>query len=129
MRTGATICSIAVLLLSVALDAESDAPVCHAHSGGPYCSYTGFVKHAYVNEANTVLIYFDTDLDLAAPTAVGMTGITSASACSHSLSTEFGKMLYASALSAQARAVKITMQMRQQNSSYLKCDRIWVHQQ
>lgn len=108
--------------------AFADAPTCHTYSSGPYCSYHGIVKNAYVNDSSWILLYFDTPLDLNAVASVGLTGVTSPGACIYKFTdnVEFARAFYASILSAQARGSRVSVQMRGSSESYIKCDRIWV---
>ena len=107
------------------------APTCHVDASGvPYCSYSGRVARAYINENNYVLLYFDTAMDLSEPASVGIDNITSATAAAYLLTDnpEFGKALYASLLAAQARGATITVNMNNRVSGYLRIDRIWVYE-
>lgn len=108
--------------------ALADAPTCHTHSSGPYCSYHGIVHKAYVNENNWILLYFDTALNPSAVAAVRLTNVTNYNACIYKLTdnADFAKAFYASILAAQARDARITVHMREGSSGYLQCDRIWV---
>ena len=120
------ISAICSLLCSPAMAA---APACHTHTSGPYCSYTGTVKKAYVNTSTSILLYFDTPMDLALPAGVGITGITKSTAAIIRISEypDFAKAAYATMLAAQARGATISVQMRNSYGGYLKIDRIWIN--
>lgn len=124
-------CMIFLMLgLAPGGEAHAGAPGCHTHSSGPYCSYSGTVARAYINDSNTILLYFDTNLDLSAPSSVGISGITSAVAAAYRLTDnpEFGKMLYSTLLTAQSRGATISVQMRDRVGGYLRIDRIWIYE-
>lgn len=104
----------------------SGAPQCYSSYGG-YCEYDGFVERIYVNSGNLILIYFDT------PMASGETkkaGIASAELVAAMVDLgkrpDFAKLLYSTALSAQATGRKISLQMHSASQGYLEADRIWL---
>ena len=117
---------VSVLILFPLL-ASAAAPTCHSHSSGNYCQYTGLVKRIYVNSGNLILIYFDAPVDVATANGYGM-GISNGSAAAFSVSDnpEFAKLFYSTALSAQASGRAVSIQMRSNQSGYLKFDRIWL---
>ncbi len=121
---------LSVVCITAAPFAEAGTHTCAVSSAGPYCQFTGKVARAYVNESNTILLYFDTPLDLNQPADVGIEGVTIAGAAAYPQTDnpEFGKMLYASMLAAQARGATIVVQMRGRYGGYLRMDRIWVYQ-
>lgn len=100
--------------LAFAPGAEAAAPTCQTHSSGPFCKYSGTVSKAYVNSSNSILLNFDSPMDLAAPASVGIGGITKATAALISLTDtpDFAKAAYATMLSAQARGMPVSVQMR-----------------
>lgn len=130
MTSRAIVLSVFLSVSLLPLEARANAPSCSEHSSGPYCSYSGKVARAYVNTSNTILLYFDTPLDLSQPSNVGISGITSTVAAAFPLSDnpEFGKMLYSTMLTAQARGARIVVQMRGRHGGYLKIDRIWIYE-
>jgi hypothetical protein len=105
----------------------ADAPICHPHNGAPYCAYYGKVSQIYVNTYNTILLYFDTSLDLSSAQNY-WGGVIHGNATSVKIddNPEFAKLFYSTALSAQATGRKVSLQMRGQNSGYLAADRIWL---
>ena len=126
----ATIVATTVLSLGVSGSAHAGATTCGTVGSGPYCQYIGAVSTVYVNDANQILLYFDTPLDLSLPSGVGITGVTQNFAAAYLISdnTEFAKMLYATMLSAQSQNVTIGIQMRGSTGGYLKIDRVWINQ-
>lgn len=112
----------------VAAPASAGAPQCYPWQNTGYCQYNGKVREAYVNAYDQVILYFDADVNPANAAAVGLTGVTVTSAAMFSMSTnkDFGKMLFAALLSAQARGAEISVQMLTVNGGYLVIDRIWV---
>lgn len=121
---------LAAAMLLAPQQAHAGAPTCHTHSSGPYCRYTGTVRQVYVNSGNTILMYFDTSMDLAEPANVGISGVTSAAAgiVRADTNVEFARFFYSSILAAQARGATVHVQMRGVVSGYLVIDRIWVHE-
>jgi hypothetical protein len=117
---------VAILGATAPLPSQAGAPVCHSSSGG-YCQYTGKVKQIYVNAGNTILMYFDTPINLEQAASAGFTNVTqrTAGAIYISKSPEFAKMFYATALAAQASGRNVTVQLRG-NGGYLEIDRIWL---
>jgi hypothetical protein len=109
--------------------AHAAAPTCHTYSGSGYCQYTGVVQQAYVNSAGLIIIFFDTPFDLSAPASVGIPGVSVSNACAFVIaeSPDYAKMLYASALTAQARGTTVSMQLWGTTQGYLRCDRILVN--
>lgn len=118
------------MCLAASPNAVAGAPTCQFSGASPYCQYSGKVTRVYINEWNTILLYFDTAMDLNQPTSVGYEGVTSANAAAYPLSDnpDFGKLLYASLLAAQARGATISVQMRNRHGGYLRIDRIWVYE-
>lgn len=126
-----SICAVVLVFgLAMPAPATAGAPTCHTHQSGPYCKYSGKVKTAYINESNVILLYFDTQLDLALPANVGISGITSTAAAAYPLAgnPDFGRMLYSTLLAAQSRGATIVVQMRNRFGGYLRIDRIWIHE-
>lgn len=101
-------------------------PTCHTGSGG-YCSYQGPVSNIYVNAANVILIYFDTPIPLELPNVAGYQ-ITQGAAAAYLTTNnpEFAKMLYSTALAAQASGRDINIQMRGVVQGFLQIDRVWL---
>lgn len=130
MKITVIILFLFVACLAASPNAVAGAPTCQFSGSSPYCQYTGKVTRVYINQWNTILLYFDTPMDLTQPANVGFEGITSANAAAYPLSDnpDFGKLLYASILSAQARGAKIIVQMRNRHGGYLRIDRIWVYE-
>lgn len=119
------------LVSFVPATARADAPYCYnTSSGTPLCQYTGKVRQAYINSGGMILLYFDTALDLSAPSSVGLDGVTNASAAAvfKNDTPDFAKSFYASVLSAQARDATISIQMKSSKYGYLVADRIWIVQ-
>jgi hypothetical protein len=111
-------------------NAQASAPTCHSYSGSGYCEYNGVVQQAYVNSSGFIIVYFDTAFDLSAASSAGIPGVTVSNACGFQVSdnAEYAKMLYATALSAQARGATVSIQLWGTTQGYLKCDRIWINQ-
>ena len=66
-------------------------------------------------------------MDLTIPEAVGLNmGHNQAAAVDLNANPEFAKLLYSSALAAQAAGRSILIQMRGNVGGYLKIDRIWL---
>lgn len=116
---------LALMLLSYEVLAAK--PGCSPHNGSYYFHYNGPVKSVYVNESSLVLIYFDQPMLVEEASACGLT-ITSGAAGSYVIddNPEYAKMLYSTALTAQASGRNISIQMREVRSGYLKIDRIWL---
>lgn len=110
--------------LLVSFSAFSSAPVC---SPDGYCSYTGKVERIYINDGNLMLIYFDAPTSVTEASKAGL-NISNVSAAAYSVSTnsEFAKLFYSTALSAQATDRNVSIQMHEVQSGYLKFDRIWL---
>lgn len=108
--------------------ASAAAPVCYPYGSSGYCQYQGKVAQAYINAYSEILLYFDTAANPADVTAVGLTGVSNYGAARyHTVANpDFGKALYASLLSAQARGAIVTVQMHSVGGGYLQIDRIWV---
>lgn len=119
---------ISLLLVLFSFSAMADTPVCTELAAGNYCTYKGKVDRVYINESGLILIYFDTAISAESAAAVGFT-IGSGAAAGYVLQTnsEFGKLLYSTALAAKASGAEIGMQMRGTTNSYLKIDRIWIY--
>lgn len=118
---------LTTIFLFLSVCASAAIPTCHENSGGNYCSYKGMVDRIYMNDAGLILIYFDTQLPIETAGAVGLS-VTYGNAGSYLLSSnpEFAKILYSTALSAKAAGLPITLQMRGNQSGYLKIDRFWL---
>ena len=117
-----------ILLLTLASgNAYSASPVCHTHPSGNYCSYTGLVNKIYINKDGVILLYFDTPIDVGAANSFDM-NITNGGATAYRLNDnpEFAKLLYSTALAAQATNRPVSLQMRGNYGAYLKFDRIWL---
>lgn len=127
LRLSALVAILPWLTPSLAIAGE---PTCHTHSNGPYCQYTGKVSQAYIKSSGWIVLYFDSPLPSGAPAAVGISGITNTWGALYLMSEgeDFGKMLYSSLLSAQARDADVKIQMRGEHNGYLKIDRIWVYE-
>ncbi len=104
------------------------APQCNANDGKPFCGYVGKVKSIYVNTANSILLYFDTNLDLTNAADAGLS-VSKASAAIIKVddNPEFAKLFYSTALAAQSTGRNITIQMRGVLNGYLIIDRIWLY--
>jgi hypothetical protein len=104
------------------------APSCHNHSSGNYCQYNGKVRQIYINASNTIIIYFDTAVDISVPQSFGFnvtTGRAAALKITDSNSI-FAHLFYSTALAAKMADKEITMQMKSLEGGYLKFDRIWL---
>lgn len=124
---------VAMLSLSCLLTIEfahAAAPTCQTHLSGSYCRYIGQVAQEYINADGHVILCFDTTMSSSLPASVGISGVTVLDTASFNLNTniEFGKALYASMLSAQAREVTVVVHMKDVVGGYLQIDRIWVRQ-
>jgi len=106
------------------------APTCQyaSSNSSPYCQYTGTVSRAYINNANAILVYFDTNMPVGEPQTVGFdSNVRSAAILVITPENEvFAKAFYATALTALAANKKVTIQMRGVYGGYLKMDRIWI---
>ncbi|UTW46450.1 hypothetical protein KFE80_06110 [bacterium SCSIO 12696] len=109
--------------------AYAGKPACSSSYGG-YCYYDGYVSRIYVNASGLILLYYDTLFDSEQSADVAGFSISSsgrhAAAVVISENPEFAKLFYSTALSAQATKRKISIQMRNTTSGYLKADRIWL---
>ncbi|WP_299004916.1 hypothetical protein [uncultured Shewanella sp.] len=115
-----------ILLTMLNLNALAAEPTCHS-GNPPYCKYIGKVNRIYVNADNLMLLYFDTDLPSEVADSAGYNvSKYSAAAFSVDQNPEFAKMLYSTALAAQASNRDVTIQMRGSTWGYLKIDRIWL---
>jgi hypothetical protein len=109
--------------------AQAAAPQCHPWNSGWYCEYTGQVTQAYINADNLILLYFDTPVDPSALASVGASAsYYNAASYVMTANPDFGKSLYASLLTAQARGATVTVQMSSVAQGYLQMDRVWVSQ-
>jgi hypothetical protein len=110
--------------------ATAGAPVCYPYGSTGYCQYHGKVAQAYINAYGEILLYFDAPANPADVAAVGLTGVSNFNAARyHTVANpDFGKALYASLLSAQARGAIVTVQMHSTGGGYLQIDRIWVNE-
>jgi hypothetical protein len=88
------------------------------------------VSQAYINSANQIILYFDTSMSPTAPSSVGIAGVSVYDAAIYNMSenVEFGKALYATLLSAQARGATVSVQMWGTYAGYMKMDRIMVYE-
>jgi hypothetical protein len=121
--------TLAAPLLSMCPDvASAGAPHCHPWGSSGYCQYDGRVVQAYVNAYHEVILYFDTPLNAADATNVGLAGVTVTNAAIYNTTSnpDFGKSLLAAMLSAQARGARVSVQMSSVLNGYLVVDRIWV---
>lgn len=119
---------ILVLISSILLSnfIMAATPTCHSGSGG-YCRYTGKVERIYVNSGNLILLYFDSRVPLDVPASIGFNATQNAAASFNiDANPEFAKLLYSTALAAQASGRVVTIQMNGVQSGYLKIDRIWL---
>lgn len=121
---------LALVLIGVlsSSSASAGAPVCYPYGSSGYCQYQGKVAQAYINAYSEILLYFDTAANPADVSAVGLTGVSNYHAARfHTVANpDFGKALYASLLSAQARGAIVTVQMHSTGGGYMQIDRIWV---
>jgi hypothetical protein len=126
-KAGVLIAALATFAVS---PASAGAPVCYPYGSSGYCQYNGRVAQAYINAYSEILMYFDTPANPADISAVGLTGVSNYQAARyHTVANpEFGKALYASLLSAQARGATVTVQMHSTGGGYLQIDRIWVNE-
>jgi hypothetical protein len=110
--------------------AMSGAPQCYPYNGTGYCQYDGRVQRAYINAYQQVILYFDTPINTASATSVGITGVTVSDAAIYNMGAnpEFGKALFAAMLTAQARGTTVSVQMHSASDGYLVIDRIWVNE-
>lgn len=117
---------VVALLLALSTEAMAAAPKCYSSHGG-YCQYSGKVKKIYINRSNIILLYFDTPIAASEPAKASFR-ITNRSATAYKLddNPEFAKLFYATALTAQASNRNVVIQMRGNQSGYLKFDRIWL---
>ncbi|HEU5136894.1 MAG TPA: hypothetical protein VFU13_17230 [Steroidobacteraceae bacterium] len=122
--------AIAVVASLCSPPVMASAPSCHTYSGQGYCQYTGRAYQVYINSSNQIILYFDAPMEANAPTSVGIAGVTTFGAAMYLLSEnpDYGKMLYASLLTAQARGATVTVQLWGVTAGYMKIDRIWVHE-
>lgn len=116
-----------ILLTMLNLNAFASEPTCHS-GDSPYCQYTGKVNRIYVNADNLILLYFDTPLPSGAAASAGYSVSNHSAAALFSIddNSEFAKMLYSTALAAQASNRDVTVQMRGTTGGFLKLDRIWL---
>jgi len=100
---------------------------CGTSGGTGYCSYNGKLSRVYINEGNTILIYFEQAIDTSLPATVGISGVTTGVATRYSLNSnaKFADYLYSTALTALAGDKTVSMQFRSA-SGYLIVDRIWI---
>ena len=122
--------ALALIASFVATPASASAPGCYSYNGAGYCQYTGRAYQVYVNSNGEIILYFDTAMPASAPTSVGITGVSVYGAALYRLSEnpDYGKLLYASLLSAQARGATIIVQLWGVTGGYMKIDRIWVNE-
>ena len=122
--------ALCLVLLISSLASYAGSQTCAVAGTTNYCQYTGQVNHAYVNAYNQVILFFDTLLTTAQAATLGATEVT---ACSVDISTtpgaQFGKMFYATLLTAQATRRPVTVMMVVSFAGYPRCDRIWLAQQ
>jgi hypothetical protein len=126
----AVVVAMAVTASLVSSPAMASAPGCYSYNGQGYCQYTGRAYQVYINSNGEIILYFDTPMPADAPTSVGITGVSVLNAALFRLSDnpDYGRALYASLLSAQARGATITVQLWGVNGGYMKLDRIWVNE-
>ncbi|MFT4928926.1 MAG: hypothetical protein ACI8WB_005046 [Phenylobacterium sp.] len=117
---------IGMIFLFISSSTLASIPTCHSSNGG-YCQYTGKVEKIYVNAKSLILIYFDSAVPLDLPASVGI-NVTNGGAASFKIDAnpEFAKLLYSTALEAQASGREVTIQMSSVNSGYLQIDNIWL---
>lgn len=120
----------AVILISLGYSAAAVEPSCSTAGSVSFCRYTGAVAKIYVNDANQILLYFDTPMDVSRPAAVGISGVTQSVAAIIRINDNptFAQYFYSTALAAQARGVDINIQMRGVSNGYLKIDRVSVEE-
>jgi hypothetical protein len=108
--------------------ANAAAPYCGMAGTQGYCQYQGKVSQAYVNAYQEILLYFDTPVPASEVAVAGFSGVSNYGAARFHMGSnpEFGRMLYASLLAAQARGATVTVQMYSSGGGYLQIDRIWV---
>lgn len=121
----------ALLLCGAA--AFADKPIFNVSASGEhYGQYSGTIKYIYVNDANLILMYFDTPLNISetagyvayhnSPPVLN----PNAAVVSITNTPEFAKYFYATALMAQALNKKVIIQMRKTLNGYVVADRIWL---
>jgi hypothetical protein len=122
------ILAIAVVGSFSAPSAIAAAPYCGMAGTQGYCQYQGKVSQAYVNAYQEILLYFDAPVPASEVAVAGFTGVSNFGAARFHMAgnPDFGKMLYASLLAAQARGATVTVQMYSSGGGYLQIDRIWV---
>jgi hypothetical protein len=120
----------AMLAASLHPSAMASAPHCYPYNGSGYCQYDGRVQKAYINAYQQVILYFDTPMNTAEASAVGISGVTVDSAAVYNMGSnpDFGKSLFAAMLAAQARGATVSVQMSSASGGYLVMDRIWVNE-
>tara|TARA_R110001599_G_scaffold249359_1_gene449218 strand:- start:9275 stop:9664 length:390 start_codon:yes stop_codon:yes gene_type:complete len=105
------------------------APACRANGGSPFCFYEGKVSRLYINSSNLILMYFESPVDVSIPAQYGW-NLNSGAATGLVMSdsnNDFAKTFYSTALAAKLADKKISIQMRNTTSGYLKVDRIWLN--
>ena len=119
--------ALLALLLALSANTFAAAPKCYSSHGG-YCQYRGKVSQIYINRYNLILLYFDTAIAASEPAKAGFS-INNRSAAAYAVkeNPEFAKLFYSTALAAQASGRDVIIQMRGNQSGYLKFDRIWLY--
>jgi hypothetical protein len=117
---------ISIVFLALSSNVLSATPSCSSSHGG-YCAYIGKVDRIYINSGNLILLYFDTPMPIENASNAGFT-ITNGGAAAYNMSDnlEFAKMFYSTALAAQASGREVSIQMRGNQSGFMKLDRIWL---
>lgn len=118
---------ISFLLVFISINVFAAKPGCSLHNGSYYFHYKGPVKTIYANESNLILIYFEAPMSVEEVASCGLT-VSSGAAGSYAIddNPEYAKLLYSTALAAQASGRDVSIQMRAVRSGYLKIDRIWL---
>ncbi|MEM7765650.1 MAG: hypothetical protein AAF290_16410 [Pseudomonadota bacterium] len=123
-----TIAAATAFMMGISGSAYAGAPTCSTHSSGPFCQYVGTASKAYINDGNIILLYFDTKMDLAQPSGVGITGVTAGFAAGYRITDnpDIAKILYSTMLAGQSLNATVTIQMRGTTAGYVRIDRIWL---
>lgn len=106
----------------------SATPSCNQNGSDPYCSYNGTIERLYINASNVMLIYFESAMDPSVAQNVGFS-VTSGNAAALKITesnSDFFQLLYSTALAAKMAGSTVSMQMRGNESGYMKVDRIWL---
>lgn len=99
---------------------------CGKDASGPYCHWTGTISQVYLYDGLTILLYVNETFNPKMADAVGLS-VSSGSALTYSMkeNIEFGKLLYATMLSAQARNKTVKIESGVSNGTYLVIRKIW----